>query len=78
MQVPKAFNLPQAPVLLAGDVTTGFGRGSAAMGTPTANLPPEGLQEQLKGLPLGVYFGCVLASPAAACPLLVHAYCACW
>ena len=57
-QVPQAFALAQAPICLEGDVTTGFGRGSASMGTPTANLPPEPLQEQLAGLPLGVYFGC--------------------
>ena len=48
-------------------MTTGFGRGSAAMGTPTANLPPEPLQEQLAGLPLGVYFGCAFCLLSQAC-----------
>ena len=44
-------------MLLWGDVTTGFDRGSRKLGTPTANLPPEPLAQQLTGLPLGVYFG---------------------
>jgi len=38
-------------------VTTGFGRGSAQLGFPTANLPPGPLAEALAGLPAGVYFG---------------------
>ena len=37
----------------------GFGRGSAEMGVPTANLPPGPLEETLQDLHIGVYFGCV-------------------
>ena len=35
----------------------GFGRGSAQMGVPTANIEPGPLKGRLEGLPLGVYFG---------------------
>jgi riboflavin kinase len=56
-QVPPAFHLQSGPLRLAGDVTTGFGRGSAQLGFPTANLPPEPLAGALAGLPSGVYFG---------------------
>lgn len=56
-QVPPRYAFPGAPLQLAGDVTTGFGRGSRDLGFPTANLPPSPLQEQLQDLPSGVYFG---------------------
>lgn len=57
MQVPPGYKLKRAPVKLWGDVARGFGRGSRKLGTPTANLPPEPLEEEIAGLPLGVYFG---------------------
>ena len=57
MQVPCGYQLQRGPVLLHGHVTVGFGRGSRKLGTPTANLPPQPLHQELQGLPLGVYFG---------------------
>ena len=60
VQVPPGFYLQSGPRRLAGEVTSGFGRGSAKLGFPTANLPPEPLADALAGLPSGVYFGCVL------------------
>ena len=57
VQVPPGFHLQSGPLRLAGDVTSGFGRGSAQLGFPTANLPPEPLAEALAGLSAGVYFG---------------------
>ena len=57
LQVPEGYAHARAPIHLAGAVTTGFGRGSRQLGVPTANLPPGELQEQLEGLPAGVYFG---------------------
>ncbi|KAK9801316.1 hypothetical protein WJX73_001200 [Symbiochloris irregularis] len=56
-QVPPGYQLQQGPVKLWGDVAPGFGRGSRKLGTPTANLPPEPLAQEIDGLPLGVYFG---------------------
>jgi riboflavin kinase len=56
-KVPSAYALP-FPLLLEGAVTTGFGRGSRQLGTPTANLPPEDLAPALGPAPhTGVYFG---------------------
>ena len=57
LQVPPGYHLQSGPRRLAGEVTTGFGRGSAQLGFPTANLPPEPLADALAGLPSGVYFG---------------------
>ncbi len=51
--------LLSAPITLEGRVVEGFGRGSAQMGVPTANIEPGALKDRLEGLPLGVYFGCV-------------------
>ncbi len=59
-QVPEGYRFERAPLRLAGKVIKGFGRGSRQMGVPTANLPTAPLAEQLRGLPFGVYFGCVL------------------
>ena len=56
-QVPPGYHLQSGPRRLAGEVTAGFGRGSAQLGFPTANLPPGPLAEALAGLPSGVYFG---------------------
>ena len=58
LQVPPAYLL-SAPITLEGRVVEGFGRGSAQMGVPTANIEPGPLKDRLEGLPLGVYFGCV-------------------
>ena len=57
LQVPPAYLL-SAPITLEGRVVEGFGRGSAQMGVPTANIEPGPLKDKLEGLPLGVYFGC--------------------
>ena len=48
---------PLPPLLLGGTVVKGFGRGSARMGVPTANIDPSPLEEALSGVPDGVYFG---------------------
>eukprot|EP00898_Chlorokybus_atmophyticus_P003218 jgi/Chlat1/3898/Chrsp26S08863 len=56
-ELAGALYLDKAPVYLRGPVVSGFGRGSKQMGIPTANLPPEQLQEELEGIQLGVYFG---------------------
>ncbi|SCU85264.1 LADA_0D06546g1_1 [Lachancea dasiensis] len=39
------------------EIVCGFGRGSAELGIPTANVPFEELPESVGGLPLGVFFG---------------------
>lgn len=57
LQVPSLYALARAPVRMGGNVVTGFGRGSAKMGVPTANLPPDELAATLSGLSRGVYFG---------------------
>jgi riboflavin kinase len=57
LKVPPAHALP-SPLLLEASVTTGFGRGSRQLGTPTANLPPADLVGVLGPHPhTGVYFG---------------------
>lgn len=57
MQVPEGLLLASGPRFMSGTVVRGAGRGSRQMGVPTANLDPEPLAEQLKGLEPGVYFG---------------------
>ena len=61
LQVPENYELQKGvtgdPVLLNGQVTSGFGRGSRQLGFPTANLPPKPLEQMLAQLPKGVYFG---------------------
>ncbi|QLG73994.1 hypothetical protein HG535_0F05060 [Zygotorulaspora mrakii] len=39
------------------DITCGFGRGSAELGIPTANVPIEELSVEFNNLSLGIYFG---------------------
>ncbi|CAI4038105.1 hypothetical protein SMKI_04G4450 [Saccharomyces mikatae IFO 1815] len=39
------------------DIVSGFGRGSAELGVPTANVPIEQLPKSINDLDLGVYFG---------------------
>lgn len=39
------------------DIVPGFGRGSSALGIPTANVPIEQLPSIFNELPTGVYFG---------------------
>ncbi|CCF58427.1 hypothetical protein KAFR_0E02750 [Kazachstania africana CBS 2517] len=39
------------------DIICGFGRGSAELGIPTANVPIEQLPAEINDLDLGVYFG---------------------
>uniref|UniRef100_A0A061RB93 riboflavin kinase n=1 Tax=Tetraselmis sp. GSL018 TaxID=582737 RepID=A0A061RB93_9CHLO len=57
LHLPPSRRFEGAPIYIEGNVTTGFGRGSKQMGVPTANLPPEPLEEQIGHLPVGVYFG---------------------
>jgi FAD synthase len=45
------------PVKIFGEVIKGYGRGSKLLGMPTANLPAEKYEEELKGLDMGVYVG---------------------
>lgn len=47
------------------DIVFGFGRGSAELGIPTANIPPEQLPRETQGLELGVYFGYAILKPIA-------------
>ena len=46
-----------APIRLSGEVVRGFGRGSKMLGIPTANLPPEAIDEQVTDEHNGVFFG---------------------
>lgn len=51
---------PSAPFpLVTGycNIVCGFGRGSAELGIPTANVPVQELSKTINGLQLGVYFG---------------------
>ena len=45
------------PLTLGGAVVKGFGRGSASLGTPTANLDSAPLATALEGVVPGVYIG---------------------
>lgn len=56
-QVPPALTLATPPLLLAAPVVTGFGRGSRAMGVPTANLDTKVVGSDVAQRPRGVYFG---------------------
>uniref|UniRef100_A0A061QWQ1 riboflavin kinase n=1 Tax=Tetraselmis sp. GSL018 TaxID=582737 RepID=A0A061QWQ1_9CHLO len=50
--------VPLQPVWkIKGPVVRGFGRGSATLGIPTANLPPESLMNELSGAVSGIYCG---------------------
>lgn len=62
LKVPRLRPLPISPPLpnlcpLQGPVVRGFGRGSATLGIPTANLPPESLITELAGAVSGIYCG---------------------
>ncbi|EHN03064.1 Fmn1p [Saccharomyces cerevisiae x Saccharomyces kudriavzevii VIN7] len=46
------------------DIVCGFGRGSAELGIPTANVPIGQLPKQMNDLDLGVYFGFAHIKPA--------------
>eukprot|EP00890_Picochlorum_soloecismus_P001015 jgi/Picsp_1/1914/NSC_05380-R1_riboflavin kinase len=68
LEVPQNFALSSAPLYLEGTVVTGYGRGSKDLGVPTANLDPLGVENCVKGLPDGVYFGWAqLDASDAAC-----------
>ncbi|KYQ91319.1 hypothetical protein DLAC_08265 [Tieghemostelium lacteum] len=45
------------PLHFKGKIIKGFGRGSKELGIPTANLPIEDYEEQLREIPVGVYYG---------------------
>jgi riboflavin kinase len=59
-KVPDNFSLRKyrdTPIYMEGTVVTGYGRGSAQLGVPTANLSPVDVGREIEGLPSGVYFG---------------------
>ena len=59
-KVPDYFSLKKyrdVPIYMEGTVVTGYGRGSAQLGVPTANLSPVDVCQEIEGLPAGVYFG---------------------
>ncbi|KAJ9527679.1 hypothetical protein QJQ45_025951 [Haematococcus lacustris] len=66
MQVPPRYAFPAAPLHLAAPVVAGFGRGSKQLGTATANMDPGALEEQLRGLAPGVYYGWARLLPGEA------------
>jgi FAD synthase len=45
------------PIYIHGLVTKGFGRGSALLGMPTANLPADDYNEELLHIDTGVFIG---------------------
>eukprot|EP00123_Amoebidium_parasiticum_P005847 comp16939_c0_seq1/m.15525 comp16939_c0_seq1/g.15525 ORF comp16939_c0_seq1/g.15525 comp16939_c0_seq1/m.15525 type:complete len:183 (-) comp16939_c0_seq1:663-1211(-) len=51
------FHRAGLPLLLSGEITMGFGRGSRELGIPTANLPEDVVEAIPDGLVKGVYFG---------------------
>ena len=56
-EVPPLYAMRDA-VEMRAKVVSGFGRGSKQMGTPTANMDPEGAGErELERMRRGVYFG---------------------
>ncbi len=55
--VDAAARVLEKPLLLAGDVVRGYGRGSSALGIPTANLDAAALGPALDGVQAGVYVG---------------------
>jgi riboflavin kinase len=66
LRVPEGYARAGLPLRLAGAVVPGFGRGSAALGVPTANLDPAPLAAALAPLPVGVYFGFARLADAPA------------
>ena len=65
-QIPPLYALPHGPLRLQAPVVRGFGRGSASMGIPTANMEPEKCMAQAAEqaptgtsdtLRRGVYYG---------------------
>jgi len=57
LQVAELYTIDGGARFMEGEVVTGFGRGSAKMGIPTANINPDEIAAQLVGMPNGVYFG---------------------
>lgn len=57
LRVPKHYAFSRGPVYMEGEIVQGYGRGSKELGVPTANLAVPDVEEQIEGLPLGVYFG---------------------
>lgn len=58
--IPNRIESP-FPVICESNVVAGYGRGSAELGIPTANVPIDG---PLDNLPTGVYFGWCKVSTA--------------
>ncbi|KAI8110147.1 hypothetical protein M9435_001826 [Picochlorum sp. BPE23] len=57
LRVPKNYAFARGPVYMKGEIVQGYGRGSKELGVPTANLAIPDVEDQIAGLPLGVYFG---------------------
>lgn len=55
--IPKSPEKPFPIVTGLCDIVSGFGRGSAELGIPTANIPIEQVPEAARDLEQGVYFG---------------------
>ena len=55
--IPKSPETPYPIVTELCDIVSGFGRGSAELGIPTANIPIEQVPEAAQNLDQGVYFG---------------------
>ncbi|KAI5288962.1 riboflavin kinase [Ascosphaera aggregata] len=60
---PESGPSPPFPIRLAGPVVKGYGRGSKELGVPTANIPPESLNDY-PDLATGVYYGVAALDPS--------------
>ncbi|KAG5654482.1 hypothetical protein H0H81_001981 [Sphagnurus paluster] len=60
---------PPFPVLLAGPVQHGFGRGSKDLDCPTANLPDESITPLISVAQHGIYYGYAQVIPCPDSPL---------
>ncbi|KAG8893199.1 riboflavin kinase [Tulasnella sp. 403] len=58
-------DVPEAPfpILMAGVVQRGFGRGGKDLGCPTANLPDEAVQSLPRDTKTGIYYGYARVHP---------------
>lgn len=61
--IPEVPTYPFPIITNLCDIVFGFGRGSAELGIPTANVPLEQLPPQTQDLELGVYFGYAVLKP---------------
>lgn len=59
------------PVRLQGKVVKGFGRGSAELGTPTANFEDDVVKSLPSDLPNGIYFGWAQVDFSSVYPMVM-------